>query len=102
MPYKSQAQRAKFHADPKLRKYAKEWDCVNLLGTRQIEAFDTLRAEVRKQVLAEKRHDQSRTMTGDRAWLGFNFNFIVDESIPTGMAVVIDAAGTMHILGHNE
>lgn len=26
MPYKSQAQRRKFHADPKLRKYTDEYD----------------------------------------------------------------------------
>jgi hypothetical protein len=26
MPYQSLAQARKFHADPKLRKYAKEWD----------------------------------------------------------------------------
>ncbi len=26
MPYKSKAQAAKFHSDPKLRKYAKEFD----------------------------------------------------------------------------
>jgi hypothetical protein len=29
VPYKSAAQRAKFHADPKLRKYAPEWDAAS-------------------------------------------------------------------------
>lgn len=34
MVYKSEAQRKKFHADPRLRKYTKEWDAAT--GNRKL------------------------------------------------------------------
>lgn len=48
MPYLSRAQARRFHADPKLRKYAKEWD--------QATDFSKLPERVGKRRKSKKRN----------------------------------------------
>lgn len=52
MPYASQAQARKFHADPKLRKLAPEWDAA------------TNFSKLPKRARRKKRHGHSKVAAG--------------------------------------